>query len=164
MTSLCTLDVYSNASLNSWNIWKIMQKREYVEVSWIIQNISERPGLQHQGRTRYPSTFLGAGEGDLLYCRGVSCLPKRRRERQRASRGRSHLPKVLVWTKICLFCFVIKLKCNLPGMCQAVVNQVWKTDMSFFGPLTFCLWGILGKCSFLTVSVIRDWQGLSIHV
>lgn len=80
MTSVCPLDVYSNASLNSRNIWEILQKREHVEVSWIVQNLPERPGLQHQGRTRRPRMCLGRAVGltRLLWLHGASGLPELR--------------------------------------------------------------------------------------
>lgn len=113
MTRLCPSDVYSNASLNAGHIREIMQEREYVEVSWIIQNVSERPGLQHQGRVWRPATHLEGGR--LLYCvnyLGHLWSPRTREATPGINHGESGLSKVLVRTDKVFVCVVTKLKCN----------------------------------------------------
>lgn len=39
------LDVYSNASSNSRNIWEILPKRKHAEIPWIIQDFPKCTGL-----------------------------------------------------------------------------------------------------------------------
>lgn len=39
------LDVHSNASTNSWNIWEILSKRKHAEISRVIQDFPKRTGL-----------------------------------------------------------------------------------------------------------------------
>lgn len=69
-------DVYSHASLNPGDIREVVQKREYAEVPWAVQNISERSGLQHQGRSCCP---LKGSEGFSLWWKlGPSDLPRPR--------------------------------------------------------------------------------------
>lgn len=104
MTSLCALDVYSNATLNSGNIWEIMQKGEYVEVSWIIQNISERPGLQHQGRNQ---CLAGLAHRSVAWGMGL-LKPGSLRGPER---GRPGLLKALRWPGK-VFGFAVNLNCN----------------------------------------------------